>query len=149
MSDQHAPRAGRLRRATALVPLALLSAAFTASIAGANAPAVVAPNAPAADPTLPDGTPVPTQAIAVPATVSNRDTLGVGNADAAQTVSTASTSGIASAALSADQRAETVSNAADKSCNHTWELIAAIGRVEYNHRRANGNDLDSTGLADP
>ena len=131
------------------MPLALLSAAFTASIAGANAPAVVASGAHSADTTLPDGTAVPTQAIEAPASVSNGDGLGLGDGDAAQIVSTASTSGIPSAALSAYQRAETVINAADKSCNLTWQLIAAIGRVESNHGRANGNVLDNTGLAVP
>ena len=74
---------------------------------------------------------------------------GVGGADADQIVSTASTSGIPSAALAAYQRAETVINAADKSCNLTWQLIAAIGRVESNHGRANGNILDDNGLATP
>ena len=66
-----------------------------------------------------------------------------------QIVSTASTSGIPSAALAAYQRAETVINAADKTCNLTWQLIAAIGRVESNHGRANGNTLDDNGLATP
>ena len=151
MSAQNAHRTGRLRKATALVPLALLSAAFTASIAGANAPAVTAGKAPAADQTLPDGTAVPTKAIEAPASVSDGDSLGLGlgDADATQIVSTASTSGIPSAALSAYQRAETVINAADKSCNLTWQLIAAIGRVESNHGRANGNVLDTNGLATP
>jgi hypothetical protein len=148
MTAQNARRTGRLRKATALVPLALLSAAFTASIAGANAPAVVAGKAPASDTTLPDGTAVPTQAIEAPASVSGGG-FGGGSGDAAQIVSTASTSGIPSAALSAYQRAETVINAADKSCNLTWQLIAAIGRVESNHGRANGNVLDNTGLAVP
>ena len=149
MSAQNERRTGRLRKATALVPLALLSAAFTASIAGANAPVVVASGTHSADTTLPDGTAVPTQAIEAPASVSNGDGLGLGDGNAAQIVSTASTSGIPSAALSAYQRAETVINAADKSCNLTWQLIAAIGRVESNHGRANGNVLDNTGLAVP
>ena len=149
MSAQTERRTGRWRKATALVPLALLSAAFTASIAGANAPAVVASGAHSADTTLPDGTAVPTQAIEAPASVSNGDGLGLGDGNAAQIVSTASTSGIPSAALSAYQRAETVINAADQSCNLTWQLIAAIGRVESNHGRANGNVLDNTGLAVP
>jgi membrane-bound lytic murein transglycosylase B len=145
MSDR---RTGRLRKATALVPLAMLSAAFTASIAGAEGPSVVAkgPGA-AADTTLPDGTAVPTQAIEVPASVSS--TLGLGDADASQVVSTATTGAIPSAALSAYQRAETVINSADKTCNLTWQLIAAIGRVESNHGRANGNVLDNSGLAVP
>jgi membrane-bound lytic murein transglycosylase B len=144
-----AKRFGRLHRATALVPLALLSAAWTASLAGVNAPLAAAGEVP--DPTLPDGTSVPTQAIEAPASVSDGSALGpgVGDADAAQIVSSASTSGIPSAALGAYQRAETVINAADKSCNLTWQLIAAIGRVESNHGRANGNVLDDSGLATP
>ena len=64
-------------------------------------------------------------------------------------VASASTSGIPDAALSAYQRAETVINAADKSCNIPWQLIAAIGRVESDHGRANGNTLDDEGLATP
>lgn len=150
MTAQNAHRTSRLRKATALVPLALLSAAFTASVAGANAPSV-AGKAPVVDTPLPDGTAVPARAIEAPASVSDGADLGLGlgNANAAQVVSTASTSGIPSAALSAYQRAETVINAADKSCNLTWQLIAAIGRVESNHGRANGNVLDDAGLAVP
>ena len=93
----------------------------------------------------------PAQAIEAPASVSNGSLLapGVGSADAAQIVSTASTSGIPSAALAAYQRAETVINAADKSCHLTWQLIAAIGRVESNHGRVDGNVLDDNGLATP
>ena len=142
-------RSGRLRKATALVPLALLSAAWTANLAGVAAPVAVAGNEPV--PTLPDGTSVPTQAIEAPASVSNGDSIapGIGSADATEIVSTASTSGIPSAALAAYQRAETVINAADKTCNLTWQLIAAIGRVESNHGRFGGNILDDQGLATP
>jgi uncharacterized membrane protein YgcG len=144
-----AKRFGRIHKATALIPLALLSAAWTASLAGVNAPLASAGERP--DQTLPDGTSVPAEAIEAPASVSNGSLLapGVGTADAAQIVSTASTSGIPSAALAAYQRAETIINAADKSCNLTWQLIAAIGRVESNHGRANGNTLDDNGLATP
>src|SRR3954447_9604365 len=144
-----AKRFGRLYKATALVPLAVLSAAWTASLAGVNAPLAAAGER--QDPTLPDGTSVPAQAIEAPASVSDGSLLGpgVGNADAAQIVSTASTSGIPSAALAAYQRAETVINAADKSCNLSWQLLAAIGRVESNHGRVDGNTLDDNGLATP
>ena len=145
-----AKRFGRLHKATALVPLALLSAAWTASLAGverarrrppASAPTRRSPTAPASRP----------RRSRRPASVSDGSLLapGVGGADAAQIVSTASTSGIPSAALAAYQRAETVINAADKSCHLTWQLIAAIGRVESNHGRANGNILDDNGLATP
>jgi hypothetical protein len=144
-----AKRFGRLHKATALVPMALLSAAWTANLMGVSAPTASAGERP--DPTLPDGTSVPAQAIEAPASVSDGSllALGVGNVDAAQIVATASTSGIPSSALAAYQRAETVINAADKSCHLSWQLIAAIGRVESNHGRANGNTLDDNGLATP
>ena len=144
-----AKRFSRLHKATALVPMALLSAAWTANLLGVNAPLASAGVRP--DPTLPDGTSVPAQAIEAPASVSDGSVLalGVGDADAQQIVATASTSGIPSAALVAYQRAETVINAADEDCHLSWQLIAAIGRVESNHGRANGNTLDDNGLATP
>jgi hypothetical protein len=144
-----AKRFGRLHKATALVPMALLSAAWTANLLGVNASIASAGERP--DPTLPDGTTVPAQAIEAPASVTDGSVLGlgVGDADAGQIVATASTSGIPSAALAAYQRAETVINAADSACHLSWQLIAAIGRVESNHGRANGNTLNDEGLATP
>ncbi len=146
-SSMSAKRFSRLHKATALVPMALLSAAWTASLLGVNAPLASAGVQP--DPTLPDGTSVPAQAIEAPASVSDGSGLGVGDTEAQQIVATASASGIPSAALAAYQRAETVINAADADCHLSWQLIAAIGRVESNHGRANGNTLDDNGLATP
>ena len=140
-----AKRLSRLHKATALVPMALLSAAWTANLLGVNAPVASAGERP--DPTLPDGTSVPAQAIEAPASVSTGSEVGDANAE--QIIATASTSGIPSAALAAYQRAETVINSADKDCHMSWQLIAAIGRVESNHGRANGNTLDDNGLATP
>ena len=139
---------GRGQKAMALVPLALLSVAWTASLAGAGASTALASSEP--EPTLPDGTTVPTEAIRAPASVSGaagavREVRG----DTDRIVSTASTSGIPAAALAAYQRAESVINSADKSCNLPWQLIAAIGRVESGHGRANGNTLDAKGVARP
>jgi membrane-bound lytic murein transglycosylase B len=144
-----AKRFGRLHRATALVPMALLSAAWTANLIGVNAPTASAGERP--DPTLPDGSSVPAQAIQAPASVSDGSSIapGVGNADVQQIVATTSTSGIPSAALAAYQRAQTVINAADPGCHLDWQLLAAIGRVESNHGRADGNTLDDNGLAKP
>jgi membrane-bound lytic murein transglycosylase B len=144
-----AKRTGRLHKATALVPMALLSAAWTANLIGVDASTATAGERP--DPTLPDGSSVPAQAIQAPASVSDGSTIapGVGDSDASQIVSTSSASGIPSAALAAYQRAETVINAADPSCHLGWQLLAAIGRVESNHGRADGNTLDDTGLATP
>jgi len=39
--------------------------------------------------------------------------------------------------------------AADTACHIDWALLAAIGRVESNHARFGGNQLDSAGVAQP
>ncbi len=145
-------RSSRLKRATTIVPLALLSAAWTASLATANTATTVS----AADDTtggLPGGAEVPTEAIEAPASVSSPDAVGSAfdgdRADFDQIVANSSTNGIPASALAAYQRAETVINAADKTCRITWQLVAAIGRVESNHGRFGGNALDADGLARP
>ena len=138
---------GRMHKATALVPLAVLSAAWTASMAGAGLGSAVAGDEGSG--ALPDGTTVPTQAIEAPASVSVPGVVapGVPRGRAAQIVDAASTSGIPSAALAAYQRAEAVINAADTSCDLRWQLIAAIGRVESDHGRFGGNVLGDDGVA--
>ena len=141
-------RLGRLQRAATIVPLALLSAAWTASVAGIGGitPPVSASQGP--DGSLPDGTSVPTEAIEAPASVSDPDDLST-DGNTQNIVATASTNQIPSAALAAYQRAEAVINKADKSCNLTWQLVAVIGRVESNHGRFGGNVLDDDGVAQP
>jgi membrane-bound lytic murein transglycosylase B len=145
------PRFGRVQKATAFVPLALLSIAWTASLAGVGVTTASAGQSLSAPTTsLPDGTTVPNEAIEAPASVSVPGRVApaiTGNKK--RVVANASTSGIPSAALAAYQRAETVINAADKSCNLSWQLVAAIGRVESDHGRTNGNSLDQDGVAQP
>lgn len=143
------PRSGALRRATAIVPLALLSAAWTLSLAGAGAGSTNAGGAPAD--ALPDGSTVPARAIDAPASVSLPGAVSpaVPSGRAGRIVAAASTSGIPATALAAYQRAEAVINAADRSCRVPWELIAAIGRVESDHGRFDGNTLGSDGVARP
>jgi membrane-bound lytic murein transglycosylase B len=141
-------RFGRGQKAMALVPLALLSAAWTASLAGVGASTASADTTP--ETTLPDGTSVPTQAIKAPASVSSAGGVAPGvHGSTEQVVSDAATSGIPAAALAAYQRAETVINSADQGCHLSWQLIAAIGRVESDHGRTNGNSLDGKGVARP
>ncbi len=144
-------RSGRWQRGVTLVPLALVSAAWTASVVSAPAVSTVAAGtdeAPAV--ALPDGTSVPAQAIDAPASVSTGAlAAGIGDKNPTQVVATSSTSGIPAAALAAYQRAETVINAADETCNLTWQLVAAIGRVESNHGRFGGSVLDDDGVATP
>lgn len=144
-----APRSGRLQRASALVPLVVLSTAWTASLAGAGLTTASAGDEPKQ--TLPDGTEIPTEAIEAPASVSSPGVVapGIDGSNVNQVVANASANGIPSAALAAYQRAETVINSADETCNLSWQLVAAIGRVESDHGRVHGNTLDDDGVAQP
>ncbi len=148
-----ATRFGRIQKATTLVPLALLSAAWTASLTGGPTAAGLAATSVSPEGTLPGGASVPAQAIEAPASISSPESVSPGfegtEAEIEQIVSTSSTNGIPAAALSAYQRAEAVINSADKSCNLSWQLIAAIGRVESDHGRYAGNSLNARGVATP
>ena len=138
------------QKATALVPLALLSGAWTANLTVTTpvAATVTAEDGPA---TLPDGTTVPTEAIKAPASVSTPGELapGVPEGSASSVVSSASTNGIPAAALEAYQRAAQVINSAKPGCKISWELVAAIGRVESDHGRYGGNTLGDDGKSRP
>ena len=138
-------RFGRAQKASALLPLAVLSVAWTASLATAGSD-----TAAAGSDTLPDGTEVPAQAVRVPASLTAPHTLTPGvRGDISGVVSTASASGIPAVALAAYQRAATVIDAADRSCHLPWQLVAAIGRVESDHGRTDGNVLTDQGIAKP
>ncbi|MBM0124370.1 lytic transglycosylase domain-containing protein [Pimelobacter simplex] len=142
-------RLGRLQRVATIIPLALLSAAWTASVAGIGG--IGSPVQAAETPgQVTDGTSVPEESIEDPASLSDPAAVeGFEDGNEAGIVSAASTNAIPAAALAAYQRAETVINSADESCNITWQLIAAIGRVESNHGRFGGNVLDNDGVATP
>lgn len=141
-------RFGKAQKAAALVPLAALSAAWTISLTGLGAGSAEATGG--ASPALPDGTVVPAKAIDAPATVSDPTTgADLSGGRGAQIVSTADSSGIPAAALAAYQRAATVIDKADPTCHLDWQLLAAIGRVESNHGRADGNTLNAKGIATP
>jgi membrane-bound lytic murein transglycosylase B len=142
-------RLSTFQKATALLPLALISGAWTTSL-------TVTSNASsesrlASQGKLPDGTSVPDQAIEAPASVSNPGEIapGVPTGSASQVIAAAATNGIPAAALAAYQRAAQVIDAADTSCRIDWTLIAAIGRVESNHGRYGGNTLDAKGVSRP
>ncbi len=138
-------RFGRAQKASALLPLAVLSVAWTASLATAGSD-----TASAGSDTLPDGTQVPAQAVRVPASLTAPHTLTPGvRGHVSEVVSTASASGIPAVALAAYQRAATVIDAADRSCHLPWQLVAAIGRVESDHGRTDGNVLTDRGIAKP
>lgn len=137
----------RWQKASALIPLALLSGAWTASLAVSSATADDAE----ASPKLPDGSSVPSTAIEDPASVSAPGEIapGVPQGSADKVLSSASTNGIPAAALAAYQRAAQVIDTADPSCNIEWPLVAAIGRVESNHGTYGGNSLTAEGVSTP
>src|SRR4051794_11885787 len=139
-------RLGRSPRVAALVPLAVLSLAWTAAVTTSGSGSAAGNDGRS----LPDGTRVPAQAVQPPASLTPPAGLtpGVrGHGD--RVVSTASASGIPAVALAAYQRAATVIDAADTSCHLPWQLVAAIGRVESDHGRTEGNVLSDHGVARP
>ena len=52
-------------------------------------------------------------------------------------------------ALEGYRRAASLVDSADHACHIDWALVAAIGRVESNHARFGGNQLDAAGVAQP
>ncbi len=140
----------RWQKATALLPLALLSGAWTTSLTLTGTATAEQSQSPGSG-KLPDGTTVPDQAITAPASVANPGEIapGVPKGSESKVIAGSSANGIPAAALSAYQRAAQVIDAADKGCNINWPLIAAIGRVESNHGRYGGNVLDSNGTSRP
>src|SRR5688500_15074460 len=133
----------RLQKASALVPMAVLVGAWGAALT--NSGLATAAGGSDAD-VIPD---VPTNPFDQPATVQKSPGGIDPRAGADGAVSTLSTTGIPSAALYSYRRAETLLSKADKSCKLPWNLVAAIGRVESNHGRSNGNALSAEGLAQP
>jgi hypothetical protein len=57
--------------------------------------------------------------------------------------------GIPARALEAYRRGASLVSAADSACHIDWALPAAIGRVESDHARFGGNQLNSAGVAEP
>lgn len=133
----------RWHKAGALVPMAVLVAAWGAALTNTNL-------ATAADTTDAVAIPeVPTSAYDQPASVQKAPSGIDPKAGTSMAVSTLSTNGIPSAALSAYRRAADLLERADESCQLPWHLLAGIGRVESNHGRINGSTLDADGFATP
>jgi membrane-bound lytic murein transglycosylase B len=136
------------QKATALVPLALLSGAWTASLAVTTATAA---DSEGTQQELPDGTQMPTEAIEQPANIPVPGEIapGVPKGTEEEVIKGSSANGIPAAALSAYQRAAQVIGTADPSCKIEWPLVAAIGRVESDHGRYGGNVLSAEGVSKP
>ncbi|MDQ6686178.1 MAG: lytic murein transglycosylase, partial [Actinomycetota bacterium] len=149
MSSKPAGRQlSRRTKGMTLVPLALLSGAWTASLVSFGSTADATPKT---GHHLPGGGSVPSKAIRAPANVPVPGAIApaVPDGAASSVLADASTSGIPAVALSAYQRAGQIIDSADKSCNIPWELIAAIGRVESDHGRYGGNTLTTKGVSTP
>jgi hypothetical protein len=131
----------RLQKASALVPMAVLVGVWGTVLANSG----LATAAGGSD-AIPD---VASNAFDQPATVQGTQGGIDPRAGADGAMSTLAANGIPSAALAAYRQAETLLSKADASCKLPWNLVAAIGRVESNHGRSNGNALTADGLAQP
>ncbi|MCW2799861.1 MAG: hypothetical protein JWQ70_1333 [Aeromicrobium sp.] len=133
----------RWQKASALVPMAVLVGAWGAALTNSSF-------ATASDGTGGGAIPnVPANAFDQPASVQATPGGIDERAGADGTVSTLSSNGIPAAALFAYKRAETLLGQADAACKLPWNLVAAIGRVESNHGRSDGNSLSADGVAKP
>ena len=130
----------RLQKAGVLLPMAVLVGAWGAVVTSSGLATARGSDA--------DVIP-PSNAFDQPATVQGPPDGIDPRAGADGAVSTLATNGIPSAALDAYRRAETLLSKSDASCQLPWNLVAAIGRVESNHGRSNGNALNAQGLAQP
>lgn len=141
-----------VRRLVGVVPLVLLSASWTVSVADVGAaPGAGATDSPAAavqGPAAHADVPLPDAVVEPPASVARPDGM-TAQAGRAVPASASSPVDIPSTALAAYQRAAAVIGAADERCHLDWALVAAIGRVESDHGRVSGSALDAAGLARP
>jgi hypothetical protein len=150
------------QKATALVPLALLSGAWTTSLAVTSGDQQRPAASQEGTGTLPDGTSLPAEAIEAPASLTAPGQIsgisgaapgeispGVPEGTADRVVASSSANGIPAAALAAYQRSADVMANAEPGCRLGWELVAAIGRVESDHGRYGGNTLNDEGVSTP
>src|SRR5690349_3032997 len=135
-------RLTRLQKSGALVPMALLVTAWGVAVGNSGLAGAIG----GVQATIPE---VPASALEQPAAVS-RIAGGLDpQAGAAGTMTTLATNGIPSAALYAYHHAQTLLADADPDCKLPWNLVAAIGRVESNHGRTNGDALTREGVDKP
>ncbi|WP_133434139.1 lytic transglycosylase domain-containing protein [Aeromicrobium phragmitis] len=131
----------RWQRVAAAVPATLLI--------GATAVAVTGPGLASADGEYGPIPKVPDTAFEEPASVEKAPAGIDPKAGAEGTLASLDSDGIPQVAHNAYRRAAGLLGQADKACNLPWHLVAAIGRVESDHGRVNGNSLDSDGNAKP
>ena len=137
------------RRICVLAVLAPLSVAATVGLVRPDGTSLQ-PAAIGAPPTSADTTTVPQlpDGVQAPASVTDQPgtTTGLG---VAVDVRALATDAIPARALGAYQRAESVMSQADPSCHVSWQLVAAIGKVESNHGRFGGALMTDDGVVHP
>lgn len=141
------PTSSTKRRVVAHVDLVVLSFVWTAHLTSPYA--FTSANGQGATPS--SRISVPVVAPQAPASYTQPAVVGAGvpQKRGVQVASAASASGIPRAALAAYQRAETVINAADETCNIDWQLLGAVGHVESDHGRFGGSTLGADGVSRP
>lgn len=130
-----------LRSVATLVPLTLVSSAWTVSLVSSpSASEVRVPGSPS----------VPTQAFDSPASVTSPARFSAvrrnGSGGVAAVVHA---SGVPTVAWSAYRRAARVINVSDPACHLDWSLLAGIGRVESDHGRHGDSVLRPDGISMP
>jgi hypothetical protein len=126
-------------------------AASHLGLASESSPAVVVPDTPM---TLPGSQqsmddPQPERSQRAPATMPLASILPAGTDPGSSSPVTLDSAGIPVRALEGYRKAAALISSADPACHLDWPLVAAIGRVESDHGRDNGNQLDAAGTAQP
>ena len=101
-------------------------------------------------PPLPDWSPLPDDAADYMESLSSPSKIRPASDRRFATVAAHTSVGdIPAAALAAYQRAESIIGVADARCHLSWQLVAAIGRVESDHGRSTGSSASPRGVSRP
>jgi hypothetical protein len=111
-----------------------------------HSPAIVVPDLPLRMP-APAG--IPTDASPLAAEVAPAPAPALAGPAPGSASVNPDSSAIPVRALEGYRRAASLVDSADHACHIDWALVAAIGKVESNHARFGGNQLDSAGVAQP
>jgi Transglycosylase SLT domain len=132
----------------------VLPADFMGGVAASShSPAIVVPDHaltfPAQAGISPENLPVPAPTSATSALEAPGSVLSKGALPASSSLGSLDSTGIPVRALEGYRRAASLVDSADPSCHIDWALLAAIGRVESDHGRFGGSQLDLAGVDQP
>ncbi len=137
----------RRGRALSLLPVALLSAAWTVGLSSSDKASATRSTELEVARARPILTAAGDQSASVP--VPGMITPAVSYAAANGVISSADAWGIPSHALASYQRAAQIIDFSDPTCHLPWEMLAAIGRVESDHGRFGGSVPNANGVSTP